>query len=297
MLTRFDHAVVAVVGLSAAQSVWRNSLGFDVQPGGRHTGRGTENAIVRFGLDYVELISVYDDGEVEARHEPNALALAREISAGGGGLLGFALASDDLEADASRFLHAGLAVAGPAPMERLRPDGRRLRWRLAVPEGGSWGTPLPFFIQWDVPDSERLQWEPPGGHANGAQAIVSVSVVVDALRPWVSLYADQLGLMLVDRGPVAALIAERARFRVGQTTIELLAPAGPGPAADALAAQGARPWQMTLGVENLEHAARVLALRGVELQRAPGTPEGLLIPPRSALGTQIVLLERSPVQC
>jgi catechol 2,3-dioxygenase-like lactoylglutathione lyase family enzyme len=297
MLTRFDHAVVAVRDVEAARAIWRGSLGLDAQPGGRHTGRGTENAIVRFGLDYIELISIYDIAEVEARRDPNALALARRIEAGQGGLLGFALASDDLPADVSRFQQAGLAVTGPAPMERLRPDGRRLRWRLAVPEGGAWGTPLPFFIQWDVADAERLNWEPPGRHAIGARAIVALAVAVDKLSPWVSRYAEQVGLVLVDRGPVAELGADRARFRIGRTWIELLAPSGPGPLTDGLPAGGPQPWQLTVAVQSLSSAAHVLALHGVELQRAPGTPAGLLIPPQHALGARIVLVEAAPVQC
>jgi catechol 2,3-dioxygenase-like lactoylglutathione lyase family enzyme len=290
LLTRFDHAVVAVRDLDAATAVWRNRLGFDVQPGGRHTGRGTQNAIVRFGLDYVELISIYDADEVQARRDPNALALARQIERSDGGLIGFALASDDLAADVGRFERSGLSVIGPAPMERQRPDGRRLQWRLGVPEGGSWGTPLPFFIQWDIPDAERLAWEPPGRHPNGAQAVAAIAILVESLEPWLSVYGEQIGLALLDRGPVDDLRADRARFRIGQTTIELLAPSGAGAIADALAVQGAQPWQLTLAVRDLGAAAGALAQRGVELLRAPGAPAGLLIPPRDAIGTRLLLL-------
>ena len=294
MLTRFDHAVIAVRGLDGAAALWRDRLGFDAQLGGRHTGRGTYNAIVRFGLDYVELISIYDHAEVEARGEPNALALAALLESAEGGLLGFALASDDLAADTVRLRGAGFDVAGPTPMERLRPDGRLLQWRLAVPAGGSWGTPLPFFIQWDVPDDERLRWEPPGRHANGVLTIVAMAIAVRELDPWIDVYARQIGLTLVDRGPAPGLEADRARFRVGRTAIELLSPSGPGLVADAVSARGECPWQITLAVRDLGTAARVLAQHGVELLRAPGTPAGLLIPPRDALQARIVLVEGEP---
>ncbi len=56
---RFDHAVIAVQDLDAAMAAYRD-LGFAVTPGGKHTGRGTHNAIIRFGLDYLELLAVYD---------------------------------------------------------------------------------------------------------------------------------------------------------------------------------------------------------------------------------------------
>ncbi len=57
MISRFDHAVIAVRNLDAAISAYR-ALGFEVSPGGHHTGLGTYNAIIRFGLDYIELLAL-----------------------------------------------------------------------------------------------------------------------------------------------------------------------------------------------------------------------------------------------
>jgi catechol 2,3-dioxygenase-like lactoylglutathione lyase family enzyme len=60
MITRFDHAVIAVSDLDRAVETYR-SLGFDVFLGGRHEHRGTHNALIRFGgADYIELLGVYD---------------------------------------------------------------------------------------------------------------------------------------------------------------------------------------------------------------------------------------------
>jgi catechol 2,3-dioxygenase-like lactoylglutathione lyase family enzyme len=91
MMMRFDHAVIGVHNLDEAIRRYQ-SLGFDVSPGGRHTGLGTYNAIVRFGLDYLELISIYDENEVYTRGFGGKVLLdflrQRE-----GGLLGYALAT------------------------------------------------------------------------------------------------------------------------------------------------------------------------------------------------------------
>jgi catechol 2,3-dioxygenase-like lactoylglutathione lyase family enzyme len=60
VITRFDHAVIAVADLHRAIEAYR-ALGFDVFPGGRHEHRGTHNALIRFGgADYIELLGVYD---------------------------------------------------------------------------------------------------------------------------------------------------------------------------------------------------------------------------------------------
>lgn len=286
MLTRFDHAVIGVRSLEAATAVWRESLGFDANPGGRHTGRGTYNAIVRFGLDYIELISIYDRGEVDARGEPNASALATLLDRAEGGLLGFALASDDIESDARRLRQAGLMVDGPTPMERLRPDGRLLRWRLLVPRGGSWGTPLPFIIQWDDPDAQRLGWEQPGTHANGAEAVQSLAITVSDLDRWVDVYSRQLGLQLIAHDAIDELGASRARFGVGGMHLDLISPSRPGPISGAVT-RGEQPWQLTLACRDPSAASRLLHDHGIE---PANTPDGLLIPPEAAMGARILLV-------
>src|SRR5438876_10290530 len=110
MITRFDHAVIGVRDLDEAIRHYR-SLGFDVSPGGRHTGLGTHNAIVRFGLDYLELISIYDESEVDARGFGGKV-LFEFLQKREGGLLGYALATTDIQHDAERFQHVGLAAQG-----------------------------------------------------------------------------------------------------------------------------------------------------------------------------------------
>jgi glyoxalase-like protein len=189
-----------------------------------------------------------------------------------------------------RMRAAGLAVRGPTPMERLRPDGRLLQWRLLVPDGGSWGTPLPFFIQWDLRDADRLSWEKPGRHENTAQRIQSIDLVVQDLPQWVDVYQRQLGLEFLGGDRVAELGAARARFRCGETDLHLLAPDGPGPVATAIQAGARGPWQMTIAVSNIDRAARLLAEHGLDTLPAPGSPGGLLIPPELALNARIVLV-------
>jgi len=81
-------------------------LGFDVEPGGRHEHRGTYNAIVSFGLDYLELLGVYDPAETNSSGF-NAQALAEFLGDREGGPVGYALATDDITADAERYRKQG----------------------------------------------------------------------------------------------------------------------------------------------------------------------------------------------
>ena len=66
MITRFDHVVIGVQKLEEALESY-TKLGFEVFEGGRHPSLGTRNAIIRFGLDYIELL------EIEHTHNSRSL--------------------------------------------------------------------------------------------------------------------------------------------------------------------------------------------------------------------------------
>jgi catechol 2,3-dioxygenase-like lactoylglutathione lyase family enzyme len=286
MIERFDHLVIGVRDLESAVRQYRDRLGFDVRPGGRHTGRGTENALVRFGLDYLELISIYDHSEAErAGRETLADFLRRHP----GGLVSFALATSDIEAAAAHLAHHHLEARGPFPMERLRPDGTRLTWRLLVPGGDQYRRPWPFLIQWDQSDDERLEREAPGRHPNGARAVREVAVAVADLDRAIDLYRRQLGLTLAERQPALDLAAERAIFELPSSRIALLGPTGPGLIQEALDTMGEGPFQAVLAIERPEDSSSLLAERGTPVGPAPGVRDGLLMDQQRAVGARLVL--------
>lgn len=284
MITRFDHAVIAVRDLEAAVERFTR-LGFDVHRGGRHTGLGTYNAIVRFGLDYLELLAVADREEAIAGGAAGS-ELVAFLDRHEGGLVGYAVATDDIEADARRFAATGLDAVGPFPMERRRPDGRVLSWRLLVPGGVPWVRPWPFLIQWDVPDDERLSWERPGTHANGAIGVAGVAVAVADLDWGIELYRDKLGLSFQAVDEVADLAARRARFSLGTFVVDVLAPTGPGEIQAAVDTSGEKPFEVVLRSADLERTRRALADSGIAVEPARGRT-GLSLPEQVSLGARL----------
>src|ERR687893_2662907 len=134
MITRFDHAVIAVGDLDLAIEAY-GALGFDVFPGGRHEHRGTHNALIRFGgADYLELLGVYDP-EKAIESGLNGRTLAEFVRERQGGLVGHCYATDDIEAEAERTREAGLEMVGPFEMRRGRPHRPALTSRLAGTQG------------------------------------------------------------------------------------------------------------------------------------------------------------------
>jgi len=180
---RLDHVMIAVRDLSRAAEVYRD-LGFRVIDGGRHTGMGTENKIVRFSLDYLELLGVYSEEEASRFASRRAiLSFLRERE----GAITYAMAVRGLPAD---------APAGE-DRERRRPDGSVLRWRTAY-QNLIGQTPLrPFLIEWEESDADLLaryrREGEAGSHPNGAIAWTGITVGVPSLEEGRSAYADLLG--------------------------------------------------------------------------------------------------------
>jgi catechol 2,3-dioxygenase-like lactoylglutathione lyase family enzyme len=207
-MTRFDHTVMAVRDLDAAISTYR-ALGFEVSPGGRHTGLGTYNAVIRFGLDYLELLSVSDRVEAEQGGGLSATTLLDFFEKREGGLVGYALATDDIEQEAERFRRTGLPAQGPFDMQRMRPDRCLLSWSLLVPGNVPWRRPWPFFIHWGVPDEQRLAWEKPGVHANGVVSWAGTSIGVQHLLATVGEGPFEVQLAVGEMNQTRAFFTQR----------------------------------------------------------------------------------------
>jgi hypothetical protein len=90
----------AVSDLDAAATRFSEEFGLGSVEGGRHPGCGTANRIVPLGSDYVELIGVVDRAEAAASDFGRPVM---EAVAGGDRLMGWAVATDDLQSIVSRL--------------------------------------------------------------------------------------------------------------------------------------------------------------------------------------------------
>jgi hypothetical protein len=167
---QIDHVLYAVTDLDSAASRFEEDLGLDSIPGGPHPDWGTANRIVPLGPDYLELVGVVDRAKAEAS------SFGRLILEAGDGLVGWSVATDDLDRVASRL---GLEIVRG---KRRRPDGVRLTWRAAgIPEAMRSHGALPFFIQWEGP----VELHPGGDHrAPAGVTWVEVAVQEEQLRDW-----------------------------------------------------------------------------------------------------------------
>ncbi|GCE25169.1 hypothetical protein KDA_06530 [Dictyobacter alpinus] len=283
MPTRFDHAVIAVRDLDRAVQKFQY-LGFDAVPGGRHSGRGTHNALVRFGLDYFELLSVYDETEARAS-TVNGLTILDALHGRETALVGYALATTQIEQDAQHFKGEGNELPHPNPMQRTRPDGQTLSWRTVSPAGPPWNRPWPFLIQWDIPDEQRLQIDQPGTHRNGATAWVQIAVATRDLAKTLDVYQNQLGLELLQRENDQD--TQHVTLAIGKEKIDLFSPEGKQ---SFFVEKGEGPFALSFAVKSLEATRQFLERQNIRFHQQTEPGEKLVLNPDQTDGIIITFV-------
>ncbi len=215
---RLDHVVIRVYNLAAAIAEY-TARGFNVVSGGEHPGFGSRNALIAFEDDtYLELWAKGDlpPEQVIPRHVRFAELAGQPplerhwlpwVTAPEG-LVDFALVPSNIEEAIEAARARGLALDGPLPGSRVRPDGQKVAWQLAFAET----VDLPFLCADVTPRSLRV----PGGdarkHPNGETGIARVVIDVRELQASVRRYCALLG---------KDASVQKPEFTLGATTIVL----------------------------------------------------------------------------
>jgi catechol 2,3-dioxygenase-like lactoylglutathione lyase family enzyme len=183
---RIDHVIYATADLDLASALVEDELGLPVRGGGRHEGVGTHNRIVPLGGGYLELLAIADP-EAAAATELGRM-LQELIERHGEGLLGWAVAVDDVEPIAERLDLAISTVTRQGLSARLTGVAEALREPL-----------LPFFIARDSAATRR-------GAAGDAGAITWLEVSGDAARLEAWLGGAQLPVRVVEGPPAVRAV-------------------------------------------------------------------------------------------
>jgi hypothetical protein len=150
-----DHVIVGASELASGIRELGRLTGVTARPGGRHPGRGTQNALLSLGPStYLELAA--PSGEPDSSGMAAYLAGLTHLTPAG-----WALASHDLPATIARLRASGVAISGPFPGSREQPDGSLLQWTTARLDADSTGL-APFLIQWDAGSQHPAKSSPSG---------------------------------------------------------------------------------------------------------------------------------------
>jgi len=162
---QLDHVIWATADLDAAAEWLERDHGLRAGGGGRHDGMGTHNRIVPLGRGYLELLAVAD--AKEAAGSALGRAVTERLARVGEGLMGWAVATEDVGAVAERLGTELVAITRQGFTARL----------TGVPEAMAEPC-LPFFLErgHDVSapgaggDAGGLQWVEVAGDAARLEA-------------------------------------------------------------------------------------------------------------------------------
>lgn len=272
-ITGLDHLLIGVDDLEAGRDAYAR-LGFRATPRGRHIGWGTANYCLMFPGDYLELLGIVDPAQFTNNLD---VFLAEH----GQGLLGAALAGDDLDAVAAHLEALGRPGDGPKALKRTLelPGGDALpEFRLLhLPASASPG--LRSFVCRHL--SPEIVWQPAWTeHPNGARGVAGVTVVMEEPGAVALPYGELFGfeavrntdnLVEVTCGDCVLRFTDHAGLTARHPQAAALGPPRPaGPAA------------MEIAVADLTATAAYLRRHGAPFEH--GGDGRLHVPPEAACG-------------
>lgn len=140
----FDHLVIAGPNLADLVTLVEEATGVRSVPGGPHVGLGTTNELIGVGPStYIELIG--PDPEQADHQGPRPFGI-NDLSKPT--LVTWAVAVADIDLALAGVVAAGIDPGESLPMSRVRPDGVKLSWHLAVPPSLELAGIMPFSIDW-----------------------------------------------------------------------------------------------------------------------------------------------------
>lgn len=247
MQLAFDHLVWFLKKPEDAIAPLKQ-LGINIIQGGRHEKWGTYNTLSYFGLSYLEFLGI-EDMELAKTHYENRLIthiVEKLQKENGEGPATIAIRTNEIEVLAERLKQQGLTVYGPIPGERVRADGQTIRWSLLFPELDSSGLKLPFFIQWEKSDDERLTEFQQQGLLEGQPQFESVGFVVRDLNKTAALWGKLLNIEPSEEYTDPILNAACKKLPLTGTELLFYSPLGEGPPATALEQKGETPFLFTI---------------------------------------------------
>ena len=150
---QLDHILLGVRDLEQGIAEFQKATGVTPVRGGRHPGRGTENALVSLSTAYIEIIApranASDDFATFLR------TLDRLTPAG------WAVGVHDAESVRKELIAKGFAVSPPQPGSRITPSGETLEW-VTFGDTQLRSDAVPFFIQWGATTVHPSRTAAPG---------------------------------------------------------------------------------------------------------------------------------------
>ena len=155
-----DHIILGCNNLNDGIAFVEKRMGVRAALGGVHPDRGTTNALLSLGeRHYLEILAPDPAANVVQPWAIPQLTTLKKLTTPR--LITWAAHTGDIDALAIKLRESGIAIVGPRPGSRTRPDGSVVRWKTFNLADDHHGL-FPFFIEWN-PNSVHPSLDAPQG--------------------------------------------------------------------------------------------------------------------------------------
>ena len=154
---KWDHTIIDVNSVSSAIN-WFKDLGITFHAGGKHEQWGTENAVGYFGLNYIELMSVYSPELASKVVRDGATSIydcIHDLPEQHINTLGFR--TNDIQSVHERLLSQNFPVEDIQTGTRRDPRGNLITWKIFFIRNKFFDVAYPYVVQWEEPDYMRKE--------------------------------------------------------------------------------------------------------------------------------------------
>ncbi|AKP67868.1 VOC family protein [Companilactobacillus ginsenosidimutans] len=154
---KWDHTIIDVNDIDAAVK-WFDDLGITFHQGGKHEQWGTENAVGYFGLNYIELMGVYNPELASHVVRDGATSIydcIHDLPNQHINTIGFR--TNDINSVHERLLSQNFPVEDIQTGQRRDPRGNMITWKIFFVRNKFFDVAYPYVVQWNDPDYIRKE--------------------------------------------------------------------------------------------------------------------------------------------
>src|SRR5699024_5264738 len=152
-----DHVVFAGNNIEAMSATYGDKFNLKAVFGGHHKAWGTYNYLAYLSNNaYLEWLGIADEKIANQSDSPLIKHLTYHLRNKQAGLFQFALQTDELDDYINHFEKNKIPFTGPYDGKRELSNGKTITWRMLFPTYDHTVETLPFLIEWDQPESERV---------------------------------------------------------------------------------------------------------------------------------------------
>lgn len=156
MLT-LDHLVFAGTDIEEMSAAYGSKYNLKAVFGGNHDAWGTYNYLAYFSNNaYIEWLGINNEELANKSDSPLIKHLTYHLKNNQIGLFQFALQTKNLDQYLKHFEKNNIPYTGPYNGSRKLTNGKTITWRMLFPTYDYKKETLPFLIEWDQPESKRI---------------------------------------------------------------------------------------------------------------------------------------------